>query len=430
MEEWAVELIALGGLIVLIFANMPVCLALGFTTLVLVLLVWPEGLYSILAIAIAQSSNFLLSAVPLFILMAEFILLSGVSEGLYRMAYRWVGRLPGGLGIASTITCGIMASCTGSSPACEAMVGLIAVPEMRKYNYSNSLSAGTICAAGTLGILIPPSIPFVLYGYLNEVSVGKLFIAGVLPGILMVSLFSLYIVISSTLRPETAPRGLHFSWKEKLTSLYGILPILVLIFLVLASIYLGWATPTEAAGLGCLGSLVIALAFRKLTLSKLKNALLGTVRTTAMIFWIILTGVALGTVLNYAGVYEHLTGILITWASPWVVLSAILLFLLVVGCFLETATLIVVVSPLVAPIAAGVGFDPIWFAVVFVIMIEVALITPPVGFNLFVMKGIAPDISMGEIYRGSIPFAGVAMLEIALITIFPQIVLFLVQAMF
>ena len=429
MEVWQLALILGGGLLLFLLLGIPVPFALGIITIIGTFLVWENplgGLMGIISQASHQSTNFLLLAVPLFILMAELLLSSGISGDVFEALSRWVGRIPGGLALATLIMGGGFAAVTGSSLANAAIMGRVSIPEMLKRDYSKRLAGGCVATGGTLGILIPPSIPMIFYALFAEVSVGKMFMAGFIPGAILICFFGIYIMVHSILKPSIAPYRPKFHFKGAVGTSYKLIPLIALVIFMLYSFYTGVATPTEVAGLGAFVSLVIALAYRRLNWSRLKDGLFSTVRTTLMLMWILIAAIAFGQVLTYAGILHWVT----QWVaglsvSPIIVIIAIFFFLLVIGCVLETGTIIMVIGPLLISIAQAIGFDLIWFGVFFVINLEMALVTPPVGFNLFVMKGIAPDIPMGDIYRGVLPFVLCLVIGLALVVIFPQIALWL-----
>lgn len=366
-----------------------------------------------------------LAALPLFIFMGELLFRTRISERLFEGISPWIGSLPGGLLHTNVVASSLFAAISGSSVATAATIGKINVPELKRRNYSERLTLGSLAGAGTLGFLIPPSIMMIIYGVLAEVSIGQLFIGGVLPGALLAFGFMAFLGVVGALRPDLAPRPHEYSWANRLRGLTDILPVALLIFAVLGSIYAGIATPTESAAIGVLGALVLALVYRTLTLSSFIEATLGSVRTTCMIGMIVASAAVLSTAMGYLGIPRSL--------ATWVVsldLGAYLLFLvlaifyLILGLFLDGISMIVVTLPITLPIVTAVGFEPLWFGIYLVLMVEAAQITPPVGLNLFVLSGISGK-PVGFIAVAAIPFFLILLLVTAIVTAFPGIVLYL-----
>jgi tripartite ATP-independent transporter DctM subunit len=320
----------------------------------------------------------------------------------------------------------VCAATSGSSIATAATIGTMSIPNMNRYGYDPKLFLGTIAAGGTLGILIPPSINMVLYGALSETAVSDLYLAALIPGILLTLIFSLYVYVRCVMKPSLAPQGQRSSWKERFGSLIHLMPPLFLFLLVVGSIYAGLATATEASALGVLGALVLALSRRKLAVSLLLTAFEGTVRTTAMVMAIVIGAYFLNFVMSTIG----LTDAAVQWVgelnwSPLAILLAIIVLYVFLGCFVETLTLMVATTPIVVPIIQKLGYDPIWFGVVFVILIETALITPPIGMNLFVVQSVRDKGPLRDVLLGSLPFVVLMFVLIALLIIFPSLALWL-----
>jgi C4-dicarboxylate transporter DctM subunit len=391
---------------------------------------WDSGL-SILGITpLAEGSSYTLSVIPLFVLMGQFAFISGISTDIYKTVYAWMGRFRGGLAMATICACAGFAAVCGSSLATGATMGMVAIPEMNKYKYNQRLSTGCVAAGGTLGILIPPSIGFVIYGILTQESIGRLFMAGVVPGILLAILFILTIYVQCLLNPEMGPRGESTTWKEKITSLSGTWGILFLIFLVMGGLYLGVVTPTEAAGVGAFGSFAIALFKGKLGMRGLIQCLLETGKTTAMIFLIIIGANIFSSFLGLARIPMGLADFIAGLALPKIViLMAIILIYVVMGCVMDCYAIMILTVPIIFPVIEALQFDPIWFGVLMVIVLEVGLITPPVGLNVFVLNAAAPDVPLTVIFRGILPFLVAAFFLIVLLIIFPQLALFLPSRM-
>lgn len=401
--------------------GVPVAFSLGTSGLLGMLLFMPGdgALDQIPILAYKALDDFVLCAVPLYILMSAILLKGKVGEDLFDLGNKWLRHLPGGLGIATIVACGIFAAITGSSVACAVTVGAIAIPEMLKRGYDRSVVLGAVAGGGTLGILIPPSIPMILYGSITGESIGQLFMSGVLPGVLM-TLFFIFIVVhrSRHLKLEAkAPLA------ERLTALKGSFWGLLLPIIVVGGIYTGAFTPTEAAAVGTVYALFITFViYRTLSIKDLPSILLETVGTTAMIFAIMIGASLFGFVLTILQVPQALTMMVAeVEVSRWVFFILINLLLLFLGCILETVSIIFITVPILYPIIKQLGFDPIWFNVVMQINMEMALITPPVGMNLFVLKGVSPDSRMEDIIRGVVPYIGVMALEILLISVVPEI---------
>ena len=391
---------------------------------------WGPGL-SILGITpLAEGSSYTLSVIPLFVLMGQFAFISGISTDIYKTVYAWMGRFRGGLAMATICACAGFAAVCGSSLATGATMGMVAIPEMDKYKYNQRLSTGCVAAGGTLGILIPPSIGFVIYGILTHESIGRLFMAGIIPGILLAVLFILTIYIQCRINPEMGPRGESTPWRVKIKSLSGTWGILSLIFLVMGGLYFGVVTPTEAAGVGAFGSFVIALFKRKLNLEGLMQCLLETGKTTAMIFLIIIGANMFSSFLGLAkipmGLAEFIAGLDL---PKTVILIAILLIYILMGCVMDCYAIMILTVPIIFPVIEALQFDPIWFGVLMVIVLEVGLITPPVGLNVFVLKAAARNVPLTVIFRGILPFLVAAFLVIFILIIFPEIATFLPSRM-
>ena len=419
-------------LIALVMIGVPVAFSFGFIGMLLILtLQGPKGLILLMLGIYGHSSSFVLVAVPLFILMAEVILFSGVSASLFSCGNKWFGRIPGGIAMATMGSCSIFAAVTGSSVANASTIGLVAIPEMEKSKVDKGLAAGVVAAGGSLGILIPPSLLFILYGVLTEESVGQLFIAGVIPGILLTLVFILSIVIRAYLNPRLAPPGPKATLQEKLSATIEIWPVVLLIVLVLGTIYTGVCTPTESAAIGAAGSILIAAFKRKLTLANFQNAIFCTVKTTCMALWILLGATAFAAALEYSGIPARVIEFIANLSVPPLLLIVCMnIVLIILGCFMESMGILMLVTPIFVPIIEQFGFSPIWWGVVFCINMELALITPPVGYNLFVLQGIAPDIPLKSIYRGVLPFVIALLVTLAVVILFPQLATWLPSTLF
>lgn len=408
-------------LLVLLFSGLPVAFALGLSGVVgMVLFLGGEGALAQLPILGYKSLNdFVLTAVPMYILMSQILLTGKVGNDLFELANKWLRHLPGGLGVATVIACAIFAAITGSSVACAVTIGSIAIPEMLSRGYSRHLVLGTVAAGGTLGILIPPSIPMILYGAITDESIGKLFMSGVVPGVLLTIMFIGIVVYSS----RSLPLQEAASWDERLTALKKSFWGLMLPVIVVGGIYTGVFTPTEAAGVGTVYSLFITFfVYRTLGLKDLPEILRDTIQTSCMIFAIMIGASLFGFVLTILNAPQALTEYVAGLdMGRWMVFIAINILLLFLGCILESISIIFITLPILFPLIVRLGFDPIWFNVVMLINLELALITPPVGMNLFVLQGISPDSKMTDIIKGVIPFGLVMALEILVLCFFPEI---------
>ncbi len=432
MSPELIGIIGIAALFILLALRLYIGMAMlivGF--LGIAVLVGFDGATNLLAILpLDESKSYNLSVIPLFILMGQFAFVSGISSDIYKTVYNWMGHLRGGLAMATILACAFFAAVSGSSLATGATMGMVTIPEMLKYNYDKRLATGCVAAGGTLGILIPPSIGFVLYGILTEQSIGKLLMAGLLPGIMLSGLFILAILILCHFNPEMGPPGAATSWAAKVRSLSGTWGMLVLFIIVIGGIYTGIFTPTEAAGVGAFGALVITALKRKLTRDTFVLCLSETGKMTAFIFLIIIGAAVFSYFLALTGIPTSLSTFITGLPLPrGVILTAIILGYLILGCIMEVYSIMILTLPIIFPIIEALNFDPIWFGVIMVIILEVGLITPPIGLNVFVLKGAAPTIPIETIFKGIWPFFAAAILAMILIALFPQIALFLPSRM-
>jgi tripartite ATP-independent transporter DctM subunit len=369
-------------------------------------------------------------ALPLFILMGEILYRSGISEKLFKALVPWLYRLPGGLLLMNIISCTLFAAVSGSSAATTATVGRITLAELDKLGYDRRIAMGSLAGAGTLGFLIPPSLIMIVYAILAEVSIGKMFMAGFLPGLLLASVYAAYIIYRGIRNPEIAPRLQEsYSWKERIVALKDLAPTFILILLVLGSIYAGVATPTEAAALGVFGAVVFALLNRCMTPKTLYKCLLSAVKTNAMIMLIVVGAGFLSRVMGFLGIPAALTtAIMALNLSPYLLMLLLGCVYILLGCLLDGFSIVLMTLPIALPMVTAAGFDPIWFGIYLILMVEVSQITPPVGFNLFVIQGLT-DEPVIKIARYALPFFFLMLLTTAIITVFPQIALFLPNLM-
>ena len=369
-------------------------------------------------------------ALPLFILMGEILYRSGISEKLFKSLVPWLYRLPGGLLLMNIVSCTLFAAVSGSSAATTATVGRITLAEFDKLGYDRRLAMGSLAGAGTLGFLIPPSLIMIVYAILAEVSIGKMFMAGILPGLLLSGIYSCYIIYRGIRNPAIAPRTQEsYSWKERLVGLKDLAPTLILILMVLGSIYGGVATPTEAAALGVLGAAVFAFLNRQMNFKILFECLIGAVKTNAMIMMIVVGAGFLSRVMGFLGIPAAITrAITELGLSPYMLMILLGVFYVILGCLLDGFSIVVMTLPIALPMVTAAGFDPIWFGIYLILMVEVSQITPPVGFNLFVIQGLTNE-PIVKVARYALPFFFLMLLTTAVLTLFPKIALFLPNLM-
>lgn len=425
-------------MLVAFLLGLHVAATLGLLSLTLMSFFSDRPMWEMLGlIAWNTNTSFVLVAIPLFILMGEILLRSGLSERLYRVLSHWLSPLPGGLMHSNIAACAIFAAVSGSSVATAATIGSVALPAFRARGYSERLVLGSLAAGGTLGILIPPSINFIVYGVLMEVSIGRLYIAGILPGILLSLLFMSVIFFAGIIWPGIAPREAGTSWKTRLIGLLDMLPTFALIFLVLGTIYLGVATPTEAAAFGVSGAFVLALLGRRVSLGMLRDVFLSSARTTAMVMLILTGAFILNSTLAILGVPYAISKAVASWGlTPLTTVGILVIFYLVLGTFMDGFAMMVTTIPVILPLLKTQNIDLVWFGVIAVLLTEAALISPPEGLNLYVIHGLRAKQAAGEnkrtimdVYVGVLPFFLMMLGAIALLVAFPQIALWLPTTM-
>lgn len=389
------------------YSGMPIMRAMGETT-------W------------AANSDAIIVCVPLFIMMGEILLRSGVAERMYDAIIQWMSWLPGGLMHSNIAACALFAATSGSSAATAATIGTVSIPEMRKHRYSDKLFLGSIAAGGTLGILIPPSVNMIVYGVLTDTSIPRLYLAGFIPGILLAGLFMLTIAACCVVRPELGGQRPSTSWAARLRSLPALVPPLMLFVIVIGSIYAGIATPTESASLGVIAAIGLAAGNRRLTWPVLRAAIEGTMRTTAMIMLIFIAAFFLNFVIAAIGLSREINRVIVDLGvSPLATIIAIVIFYLVLGCFMETMAMMITTVPIMTPLIKSMGYDPIWFGIIVILMVETAMITPPVGVNLYIVQGIRRQGALQDIMLGAAPFVLALLAMVALIIAFPGLALWL-----
>lgn len=426
MDPSLLSLLILVLLFVLLAAGMPIGIAMGLSAATGIgVLIDPNAALNLIGqTAYETAITYDLSVLPMFVLMGYIASGAGLSEALYRACNAWLGHRRGGLALATVGGCGAFAAICGSSLATAATMSQVALPEMRRYNYDDRLATGAIAAGGTIGILIPPSVLMVLYGLLTETSISKLFLAGILPGILTVIVFMAVISAVTRIRPEYGPRAERAPLQARLRAIREVWGVALLFILVIGGIYAGIFSPTEAASIGAIGALLLSVLNRTFSLDLVRGSLIETVKTTAMIFTILIGAILFNNFLILATVPDLI--------SDWIeglqigrieVLLLILVIYIVIGSFLDSLAMVLLTIPIFFPIINALGFDPVWFGIIVVMIVELGLITPPIGMNVFVIKGIATDIPMERIFVGVLPFVVAQIVLIGILVVFPEIAL-------
>ena len=413
------------GLVVLLALSIPVGAALFILGFGLDVFFSPLPLMRGLGQMVYSSSDsFLLIAIPLFVLLGEILVRAGIAERTYATLDTWFSWLPGGLVHANIGTATMFSATSGSSVATAATVATVAMPQAERQGYDSKLFAGAIAAGGTLGIMLPPSINLIVYGFLTQTSVPQLFLAGIMPGLMMAVGFMLITAIICKIKPELGGPSRSFTWRQRLGGLPHLLPVFLVFAVIIGAIYRGWATPTEAAAIGVAMALVIAAFHGAATVANIRAALLGTIRTTSMVMFVIVGAYFLNYALGATGLGRQLTAFLNDLGlAPYGMLLVIILMYIALGFFIETLALMIATIPIVVPIITDLGFDKVWFGILMIVLIEMALITPPVGLNLYVVQGAREKGRLGEVMIGVIPFVFVMLLMVALLVTFPGIAL-------
>jgi len=376
-------------------------------------------------------NNFLLVAIPLYVLMGEILVRGKITQRMYVALDDWLRVLPGGLLHTNVAASTIFASISGSSVATAATIGTVAFPAFRGKGYAETWVLGSVASGATLGILIPPSINLIIYGALTNTSIGQLFLAGVVPGLMLAASFMGMIVIASVLDPRISGKSDRIPWEVKRKRLKDLLPPLAIFVMVMGSIYGGWATPTEAAGLGVTASLLLVLLQRQLTWHLLRESMMSTVRVTAMTLLILIAAFYLNFIVGVMGIPEQISQAMSALDIPtWQTIAVLVAFYVVLGCFLDSLAMMIATTPIVYPVVIALGFDPLWFGIFLVIMCEIALITPPVGMNLYVVQAVRGRGSITEVVRGVLPFLGCIFLLVAIMTAFPEIITWLPKSLY
>ena len=432
MDPIVFGVIGLVALFVLLAAGVPVGAGMGIigTIGIWYLISGSAAINKLIVVPFTTVASYELAVLPLFILMAEFIFVTGMGADLYNLSAKWLGHQRGGLAQASIVACAGFSAVSASSLATTATMGLVARPEMEKYNYKPQLATGCIAAGGSLGSLIPPSGILIIYGTLTETSIGKLFIAGIVPGILEAVFYMITIYILCLRDPSLGPRGALTTFKEKIFAFKSCGEIILLIMLILGGLLLGWFTPTECGAIGAAAALLISIARRRLSWVKFKEAIFRTISTTGVIYFILIGAFILNNFLAVSNIPTALA----TFAndlplSPIGIIVIIMLMYLFLGCFIDTAAMHVLTTPIFFPVAITLGFDPLWFGIIVTRAMEIALITPPIGMNVYVMAGIAPDVPMQTIFKGVVPFIIADIFNVILLLFVPSTILFLPNLM-
>ena len=443
MNELVIAALLFGGAFALLVSGIPIWAGLVGISLIFVLIFSPHLFTTLPYVLYSSMDSFALLAIPLFILLSAPIAQSNASKDLYETLHKWLYKIPGGLGIANMLGCGIFAALCGSSPATAAAIGGIGIPEMRRRGYSPALSTGLIAHAGTFGILIPPSVTMILYGVATETSIGKCFIAGVIPGILEIFLSCVWVGAIFYYRKLVPAkpgamyyiedRGIteQFTWNERFGSLIKILPFVLIIFGIMGSLYGGWATPSEAGGLGAVLSIFFVITIYKIYRPRqLWKIFIKALNESSMILMIMAAALLFAYVSSDLYATQAMGELILSLPlGKWGIIFLINILLLILGCFIPPAAVILMIAPLLVPIIKGLGFDPIWFAVIMTVNLEIGLVTPPVGLNLYIVKNIAPDIPMSHVLLGVIPFVIIEVLVIACVCIWPELATWLPNRM-
>lgn len=427
----SIGFIGLSIMLVLLVMGVPVTFALGATAILGLAIITNVStvLQQAIMVATQTGTDFILLCIPLFVFMGKMVLHTGIAKELFDCVEKWLGHMRGGLLVSSVVTCSLFGAITGSSSASVATMAGILRPELKRYRYNDELSAGAITSAGTLAILIPPSAGFIFYGVLTDTSVGRLFMAGVFPGIMMTVFYCLYCWGRCVLNPSLGPAGASSTWAQRFVSLKGTWGLFTLFSLVIGGIYGGVFTPTEASGIGVMGVLIISIIQRKFSWRAMRQALIDTGYVAAMIYGIILTGYIMARFLAVSGASQAVVdSVAALQLSPYIFLLAVGIIYLIMGTMLDMFGLLILTIPFFFPLVQHYQIDPVWFGVYAVIMCEVGLLSPPVGVNVFVMHDSAPDIPMKTIFRGVLPFMLMNLIGLLIITIFPQIALWLPTA--
>ena len=426
MDMGVVLLILIGVLVALLFIGLEIGASIGLVTIIGLLLFTNQPLLNMPVQAWEVTNSFILTAVPLFILMGEIFNKTGIANRLFWAVDRWLGWLPGGIACTVIGACACFAAISGSSVAGAATMGSVAIPSMKERGYNMRLSFGVIASGGTLGILIPPSIIMIVYGAFQGLSIGRLFASGMVPGLILAGLFLLFVILGVKKWPHLAPPRESYSWKSRVIALRGLIPTFIIIGVVLGGVFAGIMTPTEAAGFGCVAVIILGLFYRQISWSILRTSIASSVRTTVVILLVAVAAKALAFVIQVLGLGETVNEFLLgAGLGKYVTLALIYGLYIILGCFFEGISMMLLTLPFITPIISGLGLSLYWFCVPLVIMVEASLITPPVGLNLYVLVGLAPEYNLIDVAKGALPFMLPMILVVALVTLFPVLVLWL-----
>src|SRR5690554_17939 len=436
MSIEVLTLLFFGSLLLFLFLGVSLAFVLGGVSVVFLYFTWgADSFYMVASQMWGTMESFTLVAIPLYVMMAMLLERTGVAKDLYHMMYLWGGGIRGGLAIGTLGICALFAAMSGISGAAVVAMGTIALPSMLERGYDKKMALGCINTGGSWGVLVPPSVLMILYSLITGVSVGKMFVAGLLPGLLLMVLVTAYVIIRCWLQPELAPaipKDQRPSWKEKFDALKAVILPIMIVVMVLGSIMLGLATPTEAAAIGVLGALISAAVYRKLSFNLMHEASIRTFKLTGMIAWILFGAHAFSAAYQGMGA-QALIESLMTYipGGPWGIIIFMMLIVFLLGMVLDPVGIMMITLPVFVPIVVSLGFDPIWFGILFVINMEIGYMTPPFGFNLFYLKGVVPpDITMRDIYTSIIPYVIVSLVGLALVMIFPEIATYLPNKIF
>jgi len=431
MSVGLITLLMFASLFVCIALGIPIAFALGSVGIIFTTCLWGwRGLYVVAARCWYTMLSPTLVAVPLFILLGALLQRAGLADALYDVVYKWAGKVRGALAMGTVVICVFIGAMSAVSGAAAVSLGLIAIPSMLKRNYNKIVAVGTVAGGATLCLIVPPSITLILFGAMSNVSIGQLFIAGIIPGILLASLFMIYLAIQAKRHPEQMPPlppEERVSLKVKAKSTLGVLPTVAVIVVVLGSIFTGMATPTEAASVGAVATMGAAAIFHKLNLGLIKTSSIAALKSTSMVLWILVGAYIFAAVYQALGATEFIEGFLLgIGVSRWFMLGVILLIVLVLGMFISAGAIVIMLVPIAMPLIEAAGFNILWFAILFNVAIMIGYLSPPFGLVLFYMKGVCPEgITMGDIYRAVLPFIVLELIGMGILILFPEIILWL-----
>ncbi len=433
MDLLTIGWIGIIALVTLIMIGVPLAFAIGIVGIIgnIAVANYAQTSLQLYQVTFHLTTEFVLTSVPLFIFMGQLVSSGGIGRDLYEVVHKWLGRLPGGLAVTSVVSCAAFGAVTGISAAAVATLGTIVMPEMKRYKYSDRLAAGSLASASTLAILIPPSLAMVVYGIWTSTSIGKLFIAGIIPGLFVTAVYSIYIIGACIANPSLGPRSEYFPLAERLRALLKLAPVIAVFLFLIGGLYLGWFTPTEGAASGAFAVMLLLALMKRLTWKAIADAARQTAQLSVMVFAIL---IAVGLFSRFL-VLTDVTGQMVQFINAfglnkYMIFTMIVVLYVILGMFLDGLGMMLLTLPFVFPIVQALGFDPIWFGIIMTIMIEIGLLTPPVGLNCYILAQIAPHISLGEIFRGVVPFVFLTLGCVVVFTIWPEIVLWLPRQMF